>query len=229
MNCASVTIGSGGRKKKRNGPVGVMEELKGVSPPLEEKERGAKINATVIAEGELRKRAFSGEAPLFIANIGNGCTTVEGTDVVFPSPGKDVEYSGIASKQGSPRGTCNGKTYTGGGATGGTAGSASSSSSSSGQYSGGGSSGLTYDDGMYRGEGSSYSSSGATGSGTATGQDAIAGTVGWNSGQGRGEAPGCEYWRSVGYLCAAGNGLKVERWVVGLATVVGVLGVWLVV
>ncbi|PWW78882.1 Lytic polysaccharide monooxygenase [Tuber magnatum] len=41
---------------------------------------------------------------IFRANIGNGCTTQEGTDVVFPNPGNDVEKS--STKTAPPIGNC---------------------------------------------------------------------------------------------------------------------------
>jgi len=40
----------------------------------------------------------------FRANIGNGCSTEGGTDVVFPNPGKDVEN--VSAKMASPIGNC---------------------------------------------------------------------------------------------------------------------------
>lgn len=56
--------------------------------------------------------------PLFQANIGNGCTTAPGTDVIFPDPGDDVTY-GNSAKTASPVGSCgpsSGKTGPGAGA-----------------------------------------------------------------------------------------------------------------
>lgn len=38
------------------------------------------------------KKAFP---PPFVANVGNGCATIEGQNVVFPSPGKNVFYGGV--------------------------------------------------------------------------------------------------------------------------------------
>ena len=71
-----------------------------------------------IGRGSSRiRRALSGPR-IFVANVGNGCSTVGGTDVVFPEPGSDIQYNGDSSKRSNPVGTCNGRTYTGGGATG---------------------------------------------------------------------------------------------------------------
>lgn len=53
--------------------------------------------------------------PLFQANIGNGCSTAAGTDVIFPDPGGDVKY-GNSAKTAPPVGSCgasSGTTYTG--------------------------------------------------------------------------------------------------------------------
>lgn len=33
--------------------------------------------------------------PPFVANVGNGCATIEGVNVVFPSPGNNVHYGGV--------------------------------------------------------------------------------------------------------------------------------------
>ncbi|KAI9658203.1 MAG: hypothetical protein M1829_006807 [Trizodia sp. TS-e1964] len=41
---------------------------------------------------------------LFVANVGNGCSTTEGTDVVFPNPGKVVDN--VSKAPGPPVGTC---------------------------------------------------------------------------------------------------------------------------
>ncbi|KAK2750400.1 hypothetical protein FQN57_003880 [Myotisia sp. PD_48] len=43
-------------------------------------------------EEELEKRAAL--PALFVANVGNGCTTIEGTEPVFANPGSSVEYGG---------------------------------------------------------------------------------------------------------------------------------------
>ncbi|KAI9151308.1 hypothetical protein HJFPF1_08510 [Paramyrothecium foliicola] len=40
----------------------------------------------------------------FFANVGNGCSTVETYDVLFPNPGPDVDN--ISTKSTPPRGTC---------------------------------------------------------------------------------------------------------------------------
>jgi len=57
---------------------------------------------------------------VFVANVGNGCATGEGADVVFPDPGSDIVYGGNAGKRAPPTGNCGaGKTViAGGGAAG---------------------------------------------------------------------------------------------------------------
>src|ERR1700743_2085143 len=53
----------------------------------------------------MAKRAMSGPE-VFKANIGNGCTTAAGTDVVFPSPGPNIQYGGNAASRAPPSGSC---------------------------------------------------------------------------------------------------------------------------
>jgi LysM repeat protein len=61
------------------------------------------MNCASITIGGGTKRAstvaFSSRPDIFKANIGNGCTTVEGQDVVFPDPGPDV--TGTSAKSGT--------------------------------------------------------------------------------------------------------------------------------
>jgi hypothetical protein len=45
---------------------------------------------TVTAGSGTASAAFASRPDLFVANLGNGCTTVEGTEVQFPNPGPDV-------------------------------------------------------------------------------------------------------------------------------------------
>lgn len=62
------------------------------------------------ASAKIRKAApavaFSARPDLFVANLGNGCTTVEGKDVVFPNPGPDVTTKTSSDNSGSFTGTC---------------------------------------------------------------------------------------------------------------------------
>lgn len=77
MNCAHVTIKSGAA------------------------DAGADVGESV------EKRAsvpFGSRPSNFIANVGNGCSTLEGADVLFPKPGPDVEN--VSSKTAPPRGNC---------------------------------------------------------------------------------------------------------------------------
>ncbi|KXT09539.1 hypothetical protein AC579_3038 [Pseudocercospora musae] len=54
---------------------------------------------------------------MFVANIGNGCNTVEGEDLVFPDPGKFVQKAGSALGT-SLRGTCQKAAASSGGGSG---------------------------------------------------------------------------------------------------------------
>jgi hypothetical protein len=47
---------------------------------------------------------FGSRPAMFVANVGNGCSTTEGTDVQFPNPGPDV--TNVSSKLGPPVGSC---------------------------------------------------------------------------------------------------------------------------
>jgi hypothetical protein len=51
-----------------------------------------------------RAEAFSSRPQPFVANIGNGCSTIEGKDVLYPNPGPDVVNNG--GNQAPPVGTC---------------------------------------------------------------------------------------------------------------------------
>ncbi|ROT42791.1 putative endoglucanase [Sodiomyces alkalinus F11] len=59
---------------------------------------------------EIQERArppgapFYGRPALFVANVGNGCSTLEGADVEFPQPGPDVDYA--TSRSAPPQGSC---------------------------------------------------------------------------------------------------------------------------
>lgn len=104
MNCAVVTISNSASKRSA---IPSPEPLE----PLENE--GPYINVN----GTLKKRAL-GNTQIFLANIGNGCTTASGTDVVFPNPGDDVVYDGNAAERAAPSGSCGSGSYTGGGAVG---------------------------------------------------------------------------------------------------------------
>jgi hypothetical protein len=76
MNCAAVTISKSAAKREIEAP-------------------------------KVEKRAsvgFSSRPALFVANIGNGCSVAEGTDVTFPNPGPDVVDNGGST--GPPSGNC---------------------------------------------------------------------------------------------------------------------------
>lgn len=76
------------------------------------------MNCAVVTIGssgsKLKARALSGPS-IFLANIGNGCTTAPNTDVVFPNPGSVVEYGGNSADRAPPVGSCQGQVLTGGG------------------------------------------------------------------------------------------------------------------
>ncbi|KAK3680499.1 hypothetical protein B0T22DRAFT_250291 [Podospora appendiculata] len=67
------------------------------------------------AKRELTERdtAFSARPSIFLANIGNGCGTVDSTDVVFPNPGPDVVNA--ATVPAPPTGNCAGSSSGGSG------------------------------------------------------------------------------------------------------------------
>lgn len=68
---------------------------------------------TISSSGsKLKPRAaFSGPS-IFLANIGNGCTTAPNSDVVFPNPGSVVQYGGNAAARAAPVGSCQGTVLT---------------------------------------------------------------------------------------------------------------------
>ncbi|KAG0636381.1 hypothetical protein HOY80DRAFT_1017480 [Tuber brumale] len=101
---------------------------------------GGRKSRSIPAEEHVTPRA-SGSS-IFLANIGNGCTTVEDKDVAFPNPGSQVEYAGIPANRAAPRGTCGdapGSMGGGGSASGSGNGSTSGSGNGSTSGPGGGS------------------------------------------------------------------------------------------
>jgi hypothetical protein len=48
--------------------------------------------------------SFSSRPSLFVANLGNGCTTIETTDLTFPDPGPDI--TNVSKAPGGVTGTC---------------------------------------------------------------------------------------------------------------------------
>ncbi len=77
MNCAHVTIQP--RSSPREGELAGIEERSPSDP-------------------------FGSRPSLFAANVGNGCSTLEGADVQFPKPGPDVSFN--SAKTAPPRGSC---------------------------------------------------------------------------------------------------------------------------
>ncbi|KAL2211427.1 hypothetical protein CC79DRAFT_1328792 [Sarocladium strictum] len=84
MNCARVTI----KSKKRS-----------VMPP------GRRVKRELPQPGiSARATSFSARPRMFVANVNNGCSTLETYDVKFPSPGPDV--SGVSDRPAAPVGNC---------------------------------------------------------------------------------------------------------------------------
>ena len=67
-----------------------------------------------------RAAAFSARPQIFVANVGNGCTTLESSAVTFPQPGADVKDNG--GPQAAPVGSCGSAAAPGGGSGGGSGG-----------------------------------------------------------------------------------------------------------
>lgn len=101
MNCATVTIGGSSSKRAVGG--GAVK-------------RGV---------------AFSARPDLLQANLGNGCTTVEGKEVVYPNPGPDVVDKQTGDNSGSLTGSCaSGSSSSGSSSSGGSSAAVSSATSS---------------------------------------------------------------------------------------------------
>ncbi|KZZ98416.1 Chitin-binding, domain 3 [Moelleriella libera RCEF 2490] len=68
--------------------------------------------APMTVTGSAGSSGFLGSLPdMFVANVNNGCSTIEGTDMRFPNPGQDVDNFGgstMAAKASAPvtRGSC---------------------------------------------------------------------------------------------------------------------------
>ncbi|KAJ6784099.1 hypothetical protein PWT90_11127 [Aphanocladium album] len=66
--------------------------------------------AVVNVQGsKSRKRrgvAMSSRPAMFVANVGNGCGTVEGKDLLFPDPGPESDVTSKGSNTGPPTGKC---------------------------------------------------------------------------------------------------------------------------
>lgn len=81
---------------------------------------------TTTGGGGSASTPFASRPQIFKANIANGCSTVEGSDVLFPNPGPPGDVTNAGTKTAAPVGTCD--VAVGGGSSGG--GSSSSPSSS---------------------------------------------------------------------------------------------------
>jgi hypothetical protein len=80
MNCAPVTVTAGGKKKRE------IERRK---------------------EATLGFTKRGGSFPdMFLANIGNGCTSADSKDLIFPDPGASLEKDGDPANLAAPSGNC---------------------------------------------------------------------------------------------------------------------------
>ncbi|KAI9754477.1 MAG: hypothetical protein M1815_005622 [Lichina confinis] len=89
MNCARVVIGGGGGGGGGGGADASAKLRRRESRPILRRDQSA----------------FEALPVMFKANINNGCTTVESTDLEFPDPGASVERAGSGST-GPPTGSC---------------------------------------------------------------------------------------------------------------------------
>ncbi|KAL1990465.1 hypothetical protein VTN49DRAFT_6304 [Thermomyces lanuginosus] len=63
--------------------------------------------AVTITGGSGTPESFAAaHPPIFVANVGNGCSTVEQAETVFPNPGDQVEYGGSVSPDAPPFPQC---------------------------------------------------------------------------------------------------------------------------
>lgn len=62
------------------------------------------MNCAHVTIGGANGGVMGGRPGMFAANIGNGCSTVEGADVLFPAPGPDVENT--SGDCAPPQGAC---------------------------------------------------------------------------------------------------------------------------
>ncbi|KAM0322959.1 hypothetical protein ACHAQA_009058 [Verticillium albo-atrum] len=81
------------------------------------------MNCAVVstaAGGKAKRQAasFNSRPDILVANVGNGCSTTEGSDVEFPSPGPNVASE--STKTAPPVGSCGGAGGNSGGDTGAT-------------------------------------------------------------------------------------------------------------
>ncbi|KUJ06746.1 uncharacterized protein LY89DRAFT_536991, partial [Mollisia scopiformis] len=107
MNCAPVTLTAS--SSKRSDEDELMER-----------------NYTMLMERDTA--AYNALPNMFTANIGNGCGTVDSTDLKFPAPGDSVEQDGTATATPvAPTGTACGSTVAGASATAGSSGSSATS------------------------------------------------------------------------------------------------------
>lgn len=133
MNCAPVKLTGGGAAK-----------------------RDLERNETLVERG---MEAFDALPDMFVANIGNGCTTKDSTDLKFDNPGKSVDMISTSSLSG-PVGSCasSGSSSSTSGSGASNAGTGTSEAGASGAGAGSGSSGA--------GAGASGAGANAAGSGS---------------------------------------------------------------
>lgn len=149
------------------------------------------MNCAVVTIGsskKLAKRSLSGP-DMFIANIGNGCSTAAGKDVYFPLPGSDVQFGGNAANQAAPIGNCGKVLYSPpptntGGNTGGNTGNTGGTNTPTTTNDGNGGNNVPNPTNTY-----------TTTSPTSKPNE---GLVGGNEGLSK----DCAYWKSQGYTCS---------------------------
>ena len=97
MNCAHVTIG-GAAREASDDTAEVTEE---VQPEVQESEEEVEVE---VEARDVQAMNWSSRPRMFVANVNNGCSTVETFDVLIPNPGPDVSYE--SSKTAAPVGNC---------------------------------------------------------------------------------------------------------------------------
>jgi hypothetical protein len=83
MNCGPINLTGGSSKRDE-----ILEER----------------NTTELIARD--QAAFNALPDMFVANVGNGCGTVETTDLIFPQPGDSVEKLAATPSYGNPTGNC---------------------------------------------------------------------------------------------------------------------------
>ena len=104
MNCAPITVTAGSKKRSYPPPV------KATKP------------------GFTKRSSFPG---MFVANVGNGCATVDSADLKFPQPGDSIQFAGSSALTPPSPANCGTQAALGGASSGSSASSGSAGSSGS--------------------------------------------------------------------------------------------------